>query len=421
MRRTPRLENLESRELLTSGGPTDQQQYMLYLLNMARTNPAQMAQRVTSNLDANVTATVNHYNINLQSVKNTIANSTPQPPLAWNGQLANAAQGHSQDMANTGVQSHTGSDGSSPSQRMTAAGYGNQSSSGENAYAYATSVDEAMEAFLIDWGVSDNGHRDNILQPGTSANNAYRDVGIGIVNTNGTNIGPVVVTQDFASHPNEQAQLLGVVFNDPSHTNFFAPGEGQGGVTIQAVNQANGQTTSVQTWDSGGYQIPLSPGTYNVTAIDNNQVVKTQQVTIGKVNVEVDYDLSNPWQGGPVPSNTPPPSNNTGSTNNVVKASFTPAVAPTNTTSNNNNNSNSNNNNSSNTNHGSSNNNSSNSTPSSNPPSNNGGSNNSNNSSNNSNTKSTPSTNSTSSSNNTGSQGSPSGSSGWSIWSAFKS
>ena len=56
-----------------------------------------------------------------------------------------------------------------------------------------------MEAFLLDWGVSDDGHRMNIQQPDTSAQNAYRDVGIGLVNTSGTSsVGPLVVTQDFA-------------------------------------------------------------------------------------------------------------------------------------------------------------------------------------------------------------------------------
>ena len=40
---------------------------------------------------------------------------------------------------------------------------------GENTYAYAESVDEAMQSFLFDWGVADHGHYNNLLQPGTSA------------------------------------------------------------------------------------------------------------------------------------------------------------------------------------------------------------------------------------------------------------
>ncbi len=304
--RTLRVEHLENRELLSSGGPTDQQQYMLYLLNQTRINPAEMANRVTSNLNADVSATVAYYNVNVQSVKNTIASAPAKPPLAWNAQLANAAQGQSQYQASTGVQSHTGANGSNLQQRLDQAGYTNRTTDGENAYAYSTSVDEAMQAFLIDWGVSDGGHRANIQQASTSTDNAYRDVGIGIVSTTGkSNVGPMVITQDFGSQAGAKAQLLGVAFNDPNHNEFFDAGEGVGNVNVQATNEATGQTTSVQTWDSGGYQMALDPGTYKVTATLNNKVIKSQDVTIGTQNVEVDYDLSDPWQGGPIPTVTP--------------------------------------------------------------------------------------------------------------------
>lgn len=60
---------------------------------------------------------------------------------------------------------HNQPNGSTSDSRIAASGYTNTSSTGENAYAYAQSVDQAMKAFLIDWGVSDSGHRDHILQP----------------------------------------------------------------------------------------------------------------------------------------------------------------------------------------------------------------------------------------------------------------
>ena len=83
---------------------------------------------------------------------------------------------------------------------MTAAGYSNITSSAENAYAYATSPTEAMEAFLIDWGVPSDGHRINIQQPGVAPQNAFTDAGVGIVQTNPSNpsFGPEVITEDFA-------------------------------------------------------------------------------------------------------------------------------------------------------------------------------------------------------------------------------
>lgn len=299
-RRSLRFENLESRRLLSSAsaGPTDQEQYMLQLLNEARTNPSGAAQEIASNITPDVQATLNYYHINLQSSLNAIASATPEPPMAWNSDLAAAAQGHSQDMANTQVQSHTGSNGSSPEQRMEQAGYNNIASSAENAFAYASDVEEAMEAFLIDWGNPSDGHRDNIQQPGVSAQNAYKDVGIGEVSTGNTNFGPEVFTQDFASQNNEQAQLVGVAYNDNAGTGFYAPGEGQGGMQIDAVNQATGQVTSTQTWSSGGYALSLAPGQYTIIASLNNKVFQTTNVTISNVNVERDFVLTNSWQGG---------------------------------------------------------------------------------------------------------------------------
>jgi uncharacterized protein YkwD len=273
---------------------------MLQLINEARTNPAAAAAQLTSNLTPTVQATIQYYNVNLQQAKQTIATATPQPPLAWNAALANAAQRQSQYQADNQIQSHTGANGSTSPQRIQQAGYTGATSSAENAFAYASSVDQAMQAFLIDWGVPSDGHRINIQQPGVSAQNAYRDVGIGLVQTSPSNssFGPTVVTQDFASRANSQAQLVGVAYYDNSGTNFYQPGEGQGGVQIDAVNLQTGAVTSTQTWDSGGYELPLDPGQYQIIASLNDQVIETVNVTVGSVNIEQDFTLTNSWQGG---------------------------------------------------------------------------------------------------------------------------
>jgi hypothetical protein len=296
-RRSLRFDNLEVRELMATGGPTAQEQYMLQLVNEARTNPQAAAERVTSNLTPDVVATLNYYHVDLNAAKQAIATAAAKPPVAWNPSLAVAAQAHSEDMANTQVQSHAGSDGSSADQRMEKAGYTNHNSTGENAYAYSTSVDEAMQAFLLDWGVSDQGHRRNLLQPNVSSSNAFRDTGIGIVNTGNSKFGPMVITQDFGSRPNELAQLVGVAYYDNQHSQFYAPGEGQGNVQIDATNLASGTTTSTTTWDSGGYALPLSPGKYQITASLNGAVIQTRTLTIGSDNVEQDFILSNPMDG----------------------------------------------------------------------------------------------------------------------------
>jgi uncharacterized protein YkwD len=299
-RRTLRLEALENRSLLTAAaGPSSEALYMLTLINQARTKPAAFAERVTSNLDANEEATLQHYNVDLSAVKSEIASSPPMSPLAWNDQLARSATNQSQDQANTGMQSHISSDGSTTEQRLDRVGYTNRVSDGENAYAYSQSVDQAMAAFGVDWGVPNHGHRNNLLK------NDYRDVGIGIVQDNRPNFGPYVVTQDFGSQQNEKAKLIGVAFNDPKSINFFTPGLGRDDVTIDVTNKATGQTQSVDTNAAGYYAVTLDPGTYTVTARVGDQIVRSQDVTIGAQNVEVDFNLSQPWKGTVVkPSQT---------------------------------------------------------------------------------------------------------------------
>ena len=303
-RRSLRFENLEARQLLSSGGPTNQEQYMLQLVNEARTNPPAVAAQITSaaNLTPDVLDTLKYYNVNLQQVEQTIANATPQPPLAWNANLASAAQGQSQYEANNQTQTHIGAGGSTSQQRIQAAGYANATSSGENTYAYASSVMEAMQAFLMDWGVPSDGHRINIQQPGVSAQDAFYQrwhrAGANQAASSPLVRARWVITQDFGSQANTQAQVVGVAYNDTAGTGFYQPGEGQGGVQIDAVNLQTGAVSSTQTWDSGGYELALAPGQYSIVASLNDTVIQTSTVTVNNLNIEQDFVLTNTWQGG---------------------------------------------------------------------------------------------------------------------------
>ncbi|MFF4840617.1 CAP domain-containing protein [Streptomyces collinus] len=101
--------------------------------------------------------------------------------LTLNPTLTKVAQAHSQDMAAHQNMSHTGSDGSSPGDRITAAGY-NWSSYGENvAYGYGT-----PEEVMAGW-MSSPGHRANIL------NCAFKEIGVGLAQPNN------YWTQDFGT------------------------------------------------------------------------------------------------------------------------------------------------------------------------------------------------------------------------------
>jgi hypothetical protein len=79
------------------------------------------------------------------------------PPLGYDGDLTQAARRHSRDQANMSNMDHDGSDGSSPSERVSDAGY-DWTGTGENiAYGYADQ-EECLEKWL-----KSPGHRENIM------------------------------------------------------------------------------------------------------------------------------------------------------------------------------------------------------------------------------------------------------------------
>jgi uncharacterized protein YkwD len=109
----------------------------------------------------------------------------PVPALTWDGQLEQAAYTHSNDMANYNFFSHTGSDGSSVSTRVTAQGY-TWSSVGENIAAGQKDVDEVMTSWI-----NSPGHCLNIM----SAN--FTQMGASFVTNSSTQYG-IYWTQVFA-------------------------------------------------------------------------------------------------------------------------------------------------------------------------------------------------------------------------------
>ncbi len=109
----------------------------------------------------------------------------PVPALTWDAQLEQAAYTHSNDMANYNFFSHTGSDGSSVSTRVTAQGY-TWSSVGENIAAGQKDVDAVMKSWI-----ESPGHCLNIM----SAN--FTQMGASFVTNSSTQYG-IYWTQVFA-------------------------------------------------------------------------------------------------------------------------------------------------------------------------------------------------------------------------------
>jgi len=120
-------------------------------------------------------------------IANLINNARAQAglsPLTVNAQLTASAQGHSIDMACHGLISHTGSDGSSPSQRVAAAGY---AASRSSEIIYGSGYPQTA----FDWWMSDTTHRNEVL------NASVTEMGVGYAYMADTTKG--YFTVDFAS------------------------------------------------------------------------------------------------------------------------------------------------------------------------------------------------------------------------------
>jgi uncharacterized protein YkwD len=91
----------------------------------------------------------------------------PVPPLAVDVRLTEAAQLHAQDLAERGVLSHTGADGSSPATRIARAGYA-WSTWGENVAGWYPTARDVVAAWL-----ASPGHCANLMSPG------YQHLGVG--------------------------------------------------------------------------------------------------------------------------------------------------------------------------------------------------------------------------------------------------
>lgn len=256
------LEELEPRQLLSGAAPTAVEQLFLEQLNDARANPAAYGASI---------------GIDLSGV-------APSQPLAFDPALIAASRGHSQDMSARNYFAHNTPEGIDPGQRMTAAGFP-WNSWGESIAAgsvYAMPAD-TLKALIIDSGVPDLGHRRHLLAI-DALFKGQDQVGIGVVQ-NGTGAYTNYYTVDSASTFDSRPFITGVVFNDLNNNGKYDVGESLGGVTVTIPGV--GTTTS---FDSGGYSLHVSPGTYTVTASGGNLVTPvTQTITIGTSNYRLNF------------------------------------------------------------------------------------------------------------------------------------
>lgn len=255
--------------------PTAYEQYLLELVNRARLDPTGEASRYGIGLNDGLTAGA--------------ITATAKQPLAFNPLLIDAADAHSAWMLATDTFSHTGANGSSPGDRMAAAGYSFSGSWswGENisitwgsGAAITAAQIEGFHAGLF----RSAGHRANIL------NDTFRETGIGVEAGEYKGSNGVTVTEAFA-RSGSVPFLTGVAFDDRDGDRFYDPGEGLGGVAVAIRSASTGQTWQATTWDAGGYQVQLAAGTYSVTFSGGGLAAPiTRTATIGTGNVKLDLD-----------------------------------------------------------------------------------------------------------------------------------
>lgn len=321
--------------LSTTGGlePTAAEQYMLQLINRARQDPQAEVQRLLdqARTDPAVRAMVRGWD--LDAFARVLGRKLSLPPLAFNTRLIEAARDHNETMLAANDQRHTPAGYLVDGQVATADDGqpyydpgGGAWSAGENIFAFSGNVDAAGLAdyvdyyhagLMIDWGVPDFSHLQNVMAPGpgtaaAGGHRPYNEIGIGLLTdarpvapppsqpanpaNRGLNVGPVILTQEFAYRAGA-AFLAGAFYEDRDGDRFYSIGEGVGAVTVRAVGTHGEGVFETRSWSSGGYSLSLPPGTYNVVATGAGLGERTTVVTVGADNVGWDVRVDT----------TPPP------------------------------------------------------------------------------------------------------------------
>ena len=266
------IERLEKRIALTN--VTAYEEYFLALINRARQDPVAEATRLGTTLNEGLPA-------------GTLAPGARQP-LALNDNLQASIEGHIADELANNYFSHTGSDGSTPVQRINASGYTGWTTVGENLALQYTSgainllqfVTDEYQNLFLDTTEVDRGHRVNMV------NGSFSEVGSAVQSGKYTGFNAVQTGNDFGTRPGNSI-LTGIAYTDSvSANNFYDVGEGIGGVSVDITGAGTYHTTANS---AGGYQIALPAGTYTVTFSGTGiSSPISKNFTIGSQNVEVD-------------------------------------------------------------------------------------------------------------------------------------
>ncbi|MEI6536916.1 MAG: CAP domain-containing protein [Verrucomicrobiaceae bacterium] len=272
------------------GDPTAYEQYMLEQVNAARANPGAEAVRLGIDLNQGL-------------APDTISTSAKQP-LAFHPLLINIARGHSDWMLATGIFSHAGTNGTTPTQRAANVGYTNPVAENIGYQSFPGVMDYAATTKDIhDALVRSFGHRVNLM------NGTYSVVGLGLRPGTFAGANSLMGTQNFSSGGNSEDSgpfILGVCYNDLNSNGRYDPGEGIPSVRVDTSLGSRYAITSA----SGGYAIPILCEATNV--VTNNLGFPVQTTAWSTVEpIDANFRATNIaaspqtnvlvyWSGGPL-------------------------------------------------------------------------------------------------------------------------
>lgn len=265
------------------------EQHFHELINWARAHPTEAAQRYEAGLNDGLPA-------------NTIT-TDPKPPLARNAQLRDAISGHVADLLKTNTFSHTGSNGSTLSQRLTAAGYTPFLTAGENLAWWGvtgSSLPDLREVAnnLVEVLFQSASHRQALMNPG------YLEVGSAIVT------GPYTqnnVTYNAGIGGENFGKRAGDVFltgvgcrtrrTDVAICDVTTAISGATLTATRGSDQLQKQTTTSST---GGYDLQLPTGTWSLHIEGGGlpEPIDVSGITISGQNVKWDFQpvVSTRWK-----------------------------------------------------------------------------------------------------------------------------
>ncbi|MBI9073916.1 MAG: hypothetical protein JEZ02_00800 [Desulfatibacillum sp.] len=282
--------------------PNGVEQQQMWLMNNARANPPQEGYFLATLDDGDVLNAISAFNVDLDMMQDEFDSYPAQPPGAFDVRLYNAAYEHSLYLISIDGQNHVGQ-----FDRIDAAGF-MWNRAGGSVYSYAKSGIYCHAGFNIDWGYGTGGmqdprgHRMNtmslkaVVGGGFTAGDFY-NVGVAVVpeNNPSTNVGPLVVTENFAraitTYPDHYNRfIVGTIWEDLNCNGYYDSGEGEGSVTVTPVGGAFYAVTP----PSGGFAMPItSAGLYDVTFTGGGLAFPiTRTVHVGALSVLVDMPVS---------------------------------------------------------------------------------------------------------------------------------